>query len=303
MRLRSLAVVATITLAACERESDCSDAGAEGCEAADEGVDDSLHPRWIVDGWYHDDGRENYADYADYYINLNDDGTGEYYDDHGVFAFAGEWKLEGHTLTIGDYQLQIRWTDNCAVIDAEGKTFIGTIEADRPDCPTMTPSLTAIEECLVGDWSSSSSDGVITNSSWLTLGADRSYLETWDYSGYTSGGSAGAVEGRWQLLDSGDIEITYPGDTSEVRTSIAGVTGMTRDGDVRAGCDQAAFDQLIAGGCDQGDPYECDGDQLLDCATGDRYACQDVCVQNGYSGVADPACGPGDEGHPVCFCW
>jgi hypothetical protein len=299
---RRFLLASALLLAACgggDDDDDCSDALCVG----DDGTPDASHPRWLVDGWYHDDGRENYADYADYYINLGEDGQGEYYDDHGIFAFAGEWTLEGKTLTVGGYALQIDWTDNCAVLSAEGKTFIGTIEADRPDCPTMTPPLTDLEACLVGDWSSSSNDGVISNSSWLTLGADRSYLETWDFSGYTSGGSAGAVEGRWQLLDSGDIEVTYPGGSSEVRSSIAGVTGMSRDSDVAAGCDEDAFDQEIAGGCSQGDPYECNGDQLIDCATGNQYACADICVQNGYSGVADPPCGPGDEGSPVCFCW
>ena len=312
MKCPRLAVVPLLLLLAPACQRDCydppgpddrrCDGGGDG-EDGDDGTPDASHPRWIIDAWYHDDGRENYADYADYYIDLNDDGTGEYYDDHGIFAFAGAWKLEGHTLTVADYQMQIRWTDNCAVIDAEGKTFIGTIDAERPDCPTTTPPLSELEQCLVGDWSSSSYDGVITNSSWLTLGADRSYLETWDYSGYTSGGSAGAVEGQWKLLDSGDIEISYPGGTSEVRTSLAGVTGMSRDGSIAAGCDEDALNRAIAGGCAEGDPYECMGDRLLDCATDELYDCADLCVQGGYSGVADPACGPGDEGHPVCLCW
>lgn len=263
---------------------------------------DAEHPRWLVDAWFHDDGREGYADYADNDIVLGEDGIGSYYDSHGIFDFTGEWKLVGHTLSVGDYTLDIAWTDNCAVISAEGKTFIGTIGIDRPDCPSTVPALSPLEGCIAGKWSSSSSDGYLTTSNGWTFGSDRAYLETWDYSGYTSGGSAGAVEGQWRVTEAGEIEISYPDGTSEVRGELSAFAGRNHDEVAGAGCDQSAFDAAIAGGCAQGDPYQCAGEDLRDCATQALYDCDQVCVDGGWTGASDPACGRGSDGYPVCLC-
>jgi len=296
----ALALCTALLASACAPD-DSEESGSASIGGSLEGGADSLHPQWLSDSWYHDDGRENYADYADYYIDLSADGSGHYWDDHWIFDFSGEWQLDGNQLTVGDYTMDIQWTPNCAVIEAEGKTFIGTLDRERLDCPTTPDELSPTERCLVGRWSTYSNDGVITNQSWWTFTEDRTYLETWDYSGYTSGGSAGAVEGFWRVTNTGDIEITYPNGSSEVRAAISDFAGRTRDTAVDPACAGDPFTPQAAG-CAGGDPYECSGDDLRDCATNDIIDCDGACVEGGWSGASDPACGVGEDGYELCLC-
>jgi hypothetical protein len=212
--------------------------------------EDALHPEWIADDWYHDDGRDGFATYADYYITLGADGFGSYTDDHGSYDFAGAWQLDGNMLTVGDYPaMEIEWTPNCGVISAEGRTYIGTVDKARPDCPTKVDPLDDLEACLVGVWSTwSDYNGIIEEQSW-TFGADRTYVEFYDSSGYTSGGGAYAVEGQWRVTESREIEILYPAGDAEVRTSLDDFPGRTHDGDLDSACDRAGFE---GGGDDDG---------------------------------------------------
>lgn len=303
--LRSVSFATSLACSACAAfalacnvvEPD-SDTGLYGDDDGGGGDD---RPQWLADEWYHDDGRESYAEYADFYLKLGADGVGDYYDDHGIFEYSGEWSLSGHTLTIDGTTRDITWTENCSVIEVDGKTFIGTIGRTRVDCPSEPEPLSALERCLVGEWSKSEFGDVVTSQKWWTFTEDRTYLEVYDDSGYTSGGSAGSVEGQWRLTTAGELEISYPNGSSETRGDLAGILANSRDSDVDPGCDEAALNDMM-GGCAAGDPYECAGDNLRDCADGTILDCDTVCVQNGWSGASDPACGPGSEGYELCLC-
>ncbi len=54
-------------------------------------------------------------------------------------------------------------------------------------------------------------------------------------------------------------------------------------------------------GCHVGDTYECAGDDLLTCATQEVEDCDALCVRDGWTRAADPACGLG-SGTQLCMC-
>lgn len=194
-------------------------------------------PGWLVGAWFHDEGREGSADYADYELTLRPDGSFEW--QFGPDVIAGDWRLSGDTLSLNqDFRLGL--ASGCHVIGLDGKSYIDRSN-DVSDCPATPDALSAVEACAVGTFSTTTPNG---GTAWYRMDADRTYEELFDDPGYTSGGSSYSRYGDFAIDAQGQVFVTYPAGGGEVRTTVSGLLGYTREGSVLGGCDMAAFEAL-----------------------------------------------------------
>ena len=260
-----MGVVTVLALAACPSDGEDDRGGGGGGSIHD-------HPTWLVGGWDHDEGREGYANYADYSIDFDADGT--YVWTYAVSILDGTWRYS----TIGDLVLDGEYhrlpvTKACRVIGLDGRWYLSRA-AKATGCPTTPAPLSAVEKCVVGTFTSGTPNGGEFK---LVFDADRTMVEHYDDPGYTSGGSSYTRAGEWRLLANGDIEMKMPQADAEVRASAEGIIGMRRAGTVMPGCDMAAFNKA-------GNVNTCD----LTCASGRvcaEYENRESCCPSGAPNV------------------
>ncbi len=228
--MKRLAMVVLVVLAGCSDDED--DGGSIG------GGSSYDHPAWLVGGWDHDEGREGYANYADYAIDFAADGT--YIWTYAVSILDGKWRLAstGDVVLGSDYH-PLPVTRSCRVIGLDGKWYLSRA-AKVAGCPSTPAPLSAVEKCVVGTFTSGTPNGGEFK---LVFDADRTMVEHYDDPGYTSGGSAYTRAGEWKLLANGDIEMKMPQADAEVRASAEGIVAMRRAGAVASGCDMVAFNK------------------------------------------------------------
>jgi hypothetical protein len=269
----------------------------------------SSHPQWLVGQWHHDEGREGYADYADYSITFRSDGT--YHWQYAVSVLDGEWELSGTTLEMSGTREDFSISTNCRVMDLAGKVYLK--DGASTGCPTTPAPLTSLEKCLVGKFTVGTPNGGIA---YYEFGSDRTMVEFYDDPGYTSGGSSYTRVGELKLLANGDIEQVYPSGSREVRASVEYLLLMTREGSVASGCDTSGF--LALGGGDpepEPDPEptcsltcnsgsscaEYDGYEAC-CGNANPYYCADTNTCHTTASGRDSACAFAYYGDPDTGC-
>ena len=226
--MKTLWFMAAVVLAGCS--SDGEDEGGGGGSTYD-------HPAWLLGGWDHDEGREGYANYADYSINFAPDGT--YIWTYAVSTLDGDWRYSAGRLTLGTESHDFGVSKACRVIGLDGRWYLSR-SAKATNCPTTPFPLSAVEKCVVGTYTSGTPNGGVFK---LVFDADRTMVEHYDDPGYTRGGSSYTRAGEWTMRANGEIEMTMPGIGTEPRASAEGIVAMRRETTVTAGCDMAAFNK------------------------------------------------------------
>ncbi|HMG57294.1 MAG TPA: hypothetical protein VK601_27530 [Kofleriaceae bacterium] len=289
-----------VVFAASCGSSDGDDGGGGG---GDDPGDD--HPAFLVGGWDHDEGREGYANYADYSIGF--DATGSYDWQFGPDLIRGRWQLRGAQLLLDGTSHPFAVAKNCRVVTLDGKTYLGNT-ATPVGCPTVPAPLSALDKCAVGEFTTGTANG---GTFWFRLADDRTIIEFWDDPGYTSGGSSYTRVGEFSIdTSSGDITMTTPDGKHEARTSVKDLVSRTRKGAVETGCDMDAFRRLGGGGGGSSCPLTCeagrvcaedDGFQAC-CPTGFPSWCRDLNVCFASASQRDAACANAYYGNPAASC-
>jgi hypothetical protein len=301
MRTVSIALVAL--LAGCPSDEDDGGGGGGG------GVSSYDHPSWLLAGWDHDEGRSGYAEYADYSIVFDRDGT--YVWNYAVSVLEGEWRMPGTLFYMDGTIHDLEHSKSCRVITLDGKTYLSRLSFST-GCPSTPATLSAIEKCLVGEFTAGTPNGGTQS---YKFEIERTVTEFYDDPGYTSGGNQYTRYGEFKLLANGDIEVTQPGGDPEVRTSVEQLVGMRRSGSVASGCDMTNFTKLgnpgSGGGgggttctlsCGSGDVCAQYGAAQTCCDASSPYWCPDIHACFATAAARDAACATSYYGDPDFGC-
>ncbi|MCC6523260.1 MAG: hypothetical protein IT373_11405 [Polyangiaceae bacterium] len=262
-----------------------------GCrpDPAARATSQSETPSWLVGTWFHDEGREGYADYADYSLTLGADGSFVW--QTGSSTLVGEWSAAGSAIDLEGAR-PLGHTAACHVIGLDGRSYLDRAN-DVGGCPTQPVPLSAVEACAVGRFTWTTPNG---GSASYRLDADRTFEELFDDPGYTSGGSAYARYGEFALDAAGNVVVTYPSGGAEVRTTVASLLGVSREGAVAAGCDMAAFMALGGATCPPASSVP-----LYTCAEPGADPCV-ACMCSGSCQTAWQACAADAECAAAVYC-